>query len=83
EERIGEESARGDLAGRVHLLGWRDDIPALLRDADVVVSCARQEPLGVVILPGAGRNARPRFFGGGAQGPYRSRAESWAAIASR
>jgi glycosyltransferase involved in cell wall biosynthesis len=50
ERDIIAAAERAPLRGRVTLFGWRDDVPALLRDADVVVSCARQEPLGVVIL---------------------------------
>ncbi len=49
-DAIGARVDAPPLAGRARLLGWRDDAAALIRDADVVVSCARQEPLGVVIL---------------------------------
>ncbi len=37
-------------AGRVHFLGWRADIPALLAAADVFVCPSRHEPLGNVVL---------------------------------
>ncbi len=41
---------REGLVGRVHFLGWRDDVPSILRDLDLLVHPARQEPLGRVIL---------------------------------
>jgi glycosyltransferase involved in cell wall biosynthesis len=42
-------AARG-VAGRVRLLGWRDDVPALLAAADVLVCASRHEPLGNVVI---------------------------------
>ena len=50
EAALHDRARRGILSGRSHFLGWRTDVPELLRDADVVVNAARQEPLGVVIL---------------------------------
>lgn len=47
------EAAAGPLGGRMHLLGWRDDIEHILREADVLVHPARQEPLGRVLLEAA------------------------------
>ncbi len=41
---------REGLAGRVRFLGWRDDVPSILRDLDLLVHPARQEPLGRVLL---------------------------------
>jgi glycosyltransferase involved in cell wall biosynthesis len=38
------------LAGRVRLLGWREDVPALLAAADMLVCPSRHEPLGNVVL---------------------------------
>jgi glycosyltransferase involved in cell wall biosynthesis len=38
------------LAVRVHFLGWRTDIGALLKAADVFVCSSRSEPLGNVVL---------------------------------
>jgi len=35
---------------RVRFLGWRDDVPALLRAADLFVCPSRHEPLGNVVL---------------------------------
>jgi glycosyltransferase involved in cell wall biosynthesis len=50
EAALHRRASNGSLADRTHFLGWRTDVPELLRDADVVVNAARQEPLGVVIL---------------------------------
>lgn len=38
------------LNKRVHLIGWQDDIAALLPHLDIFVSAARSEPFGLVIL---------------------------------
>jgi len=38
------------VAGRVHFLGWREDVGALLAAADVLVCPSRHEPLGNVVL---------------------------------
>jgi glycosyltransferase involved in cell wall biosynthesis len=43
-------SQQGILAGRVKWLGRRDDIAQLLRESDLLLHCARQEPLGRVLL---------------------------------
>ena len=42
-------AAHPDLAGRVHLLGYRTDIPALLAAADVLVHPARYEAYGLAV----------------------------------
>lgn len=42
-----------DLASRVHLLGWRDDVPDILRDADVFVHPAMDEGFGLVVVEAA------------------------------
>ena len=44
---------RQRLAGSVRFLGWRDDVPSILRDLDLLVHPARQEPLGRVLLEAA------------------------------
>ena len=44
--------------GRVHFVGARDDVPALLSAADLLVHAARQEPLGRVLLE-AGASGLP------------------------
>ena len=41
------------LAGRVHFLGLRDDMPDLLNELALLVHAARQEPLGRVLLEAA------------------------------
>jgi glycosyltransferase involved in cell wall biosynthesis len=41
------------LNGRVHFLGSRNDIPALLNECGLMVHGARQEPLGRVLLEAA------------------------------
>lgn len=46
-------ASEGLLAGRVHLLGPRDDVDRLLAELDLVVHPARQEPLGRVLLESA------------------------------
>ncbi|MCU4159193.1 glycosyltransferase [Acidiphilium sp. AL] len=38
------------LRDRVHLAGWRSDIGALLKAADIFVSSSRHEPLGNMVL---------------------------------
>lgn len=50
-------AARPDLAGRVRMLGFRTDVPALLRTADAVVVPSRmeQQPLVVIEAMAAGR----------------------------
>lgn len=42
--------ADGRLAGRIHFLDRRNDIPSLLRELTLLVHSARQEPLGRVLL---------------------------------
>ena len=42
-----------ELSGRVHFLGSREDIPAIMRECALLVHPARQEPLGRVLLEAA------------------------------
>jgi glycosyltransferase involved in cell wall biosynthesis len=49
-EAIAARAARPDLAGRVVLLGKRDDTPALLAAFDVFVLASRWEGFGLVLL---------------------------------
>jgi len=44
-------SERG-VAARLRWLGWRDDVPALLAAADILVCASRHEPLGNVVIEG-------------------------------
>jgi glycosyltransferase involved in cell wall biosynthesis len=39
-----------DIADRVRLLGWREDVTALMAAADLLVCPSRHEPLGNVVL---------------------------------
>lgn len=48
--RIEQEIARHGLVGRVHLLGYRNDLPALLSRIDVLVSTAVHEPFGRTLI---------------------------------
>ena len=41
------------LADRVHWLGYRDDVPSILRAVDLLIHPARQEPFGRVLLEAA------------------------------
>jgi glycosyltransferase involved in cell wall biosynthesis len=41
---------REGVADRVRFLGWRDDVPALLAAADILVCPSRIEPLGNVVI---------------------------------
>ena len=50
-DRLATRVAEPDLAGRVHLLGHRADVPALLQAVDIVVHCSTApEPFGRVIV---------------------------------
>lgn len=57
ESRGFEDSLRaataGRLAGRLHLLGVRDDVSLILNELTILVHSARQEPLGRVLLEAA------------------------------
>jgi glycosyltransferase involved in cell wall biosynthesis len=46
-------AAKPNLAGQVHFLGNRTDVPTLLAECDLLVHTARQEPLGRVLLEAA------------------------------
>ena len=50
ERRAKERVLSEGLAARVHFLGWRNDVPTILRDLDILVHTAREEPLGRVLL---------------------------------
>ena len=47
------QAGAGPLAGRIHFLGVRDDIPEILNELTLLVHPARQEPLGRVLLEAA------------------------------
>ena len=49
---LSAQARRIGVSGRVRFLGWREDAPALLAAADVLVCPSRREPLGNVVLEG-------------------------------
>jgi glycosyltransferase involved in cell wall biosynthesis len=53
DEEIDLDFERLGMAGRLHRLGYRSDVPDLLREFDVLFHPARQEPLGRVLLEAA------------------------------
>ncbi len=52
EQREGLEQLahRLGLASRIHFLGWRDDLEAILGDLDVVICCSRNEGTPVALI---------------------------------
>lgn len=52
-ERDVQATFAAGLAKRVHWLGVRTDVPAILNECDLLVHTARQEPLGRVLLEAA------------------------------
>ena len=52
EDRL-HQAAAGPLAGKVHFLGVRDDVPRILNELTLLVHPARQEPLSRVLLEAA------------------------------
>ena len=50
ETRIIQSVAASPHSNRVHLLGRRDDVSNIMRETDILVHPARQEPLGRVLL---------------------------------
>jgi len=46
-------AAAGELAGRMHFLGFRDDVDRILNELVLLAHPARQEPLGRVLLEAA------------------------------
>lgn len=50
ERALRRQSCRANLAGRVHWLGERQDVPELMRQVSVLLHTPRQEPLGRVLL---------------------------------
>ncbi|MFO0946681.1 MAG: glycosyltransferase family 4 protein [Planctomycetota bacterium] len=47
-----QAARQGPLQDRLHLLGYRDDVPSLLADMSVLVVPSRQEPLSRTLLEG-------------------------------
>jgi glycosyltransferase involved in cell wall biosynthesis len=48
--RLERFAARLGIADRVRFLGWREDVPALLASADLLVCPSLHEPLGNVVI---------------------------------
>ncbi len=69
EERAALESLARDqgVAGRIHLLGWREDTAALLAACNVFACTSRHEPLGNVVIEAW--SARRPVVAAAAQGP--------------
>ena len=53
EKQLRDQASRPPLAGRVHWLGYREDVARLLPQFTLLVHAARQEPLGRVLLEAA------------------------------
>jgi glycosyltransferase involved in cell wall biosynthesis len=49
---LARRAAERGVAPRLRWLGWRDDVPALLAAADILVCASRHEPLGNVVIEG-------------------------------
>lgn len=50
EQSLHDRTAEEGLLNQVHFAGYRDDVPALLKEALLLVHPAHQEPLGRVLL---------------------------------
>jgi glycosyltransferase involved in cell wall biosynthesis len=50
DHALKRQAAALGIESRVHFLGWRDDVPALLAAANMVICASRLEPLGNTIL---------------------------------
>jgi glycosyltransferase involved in cell wall biosynthesis len=53
EQRLWATFESAGLADRLHRVGYRDDIPRILNEVDLLVHSAKQEPLGRVLLEAA------------------------------
>ncbi|MCL2346952.1 MAG: glycosyltransferase family 4 protein [Planctomycetaceae bacterium] len=53
ERRLHQRASEPPLAGHVHFLGRRQDVPEILNELTLLVHTARQEPLGRVLLEAA------------------------------
>lgn len=50
EQALRTQAGRLGVAGRVRFLGWREDAPALMAAANILVCPSRIEPLGNVVI---------------------------------
>lgn len=53
ERQLHRRAADSALRGRVHFLGYRDEVSRLLNELTLLIHAARQEPLGRVLLEAA------------------------------
>lgn len=53
DQAITDRFADAGMANRLHRLGYRDDVPRLMTEADLLVHAAKQEPFGRVLLEAA------------------------------
>ncbi len=53
EERVRATIQRGGMAERVHWLGYRHDLPAIMNELDMLAHAAKQEPLGRLLIEAA------------------------------
>lgn len=53
EEDVRAAALRDPLRGRCRFVGFRNDVPEILGGSDILLHCARQEPLGRVLLEAA------------------------------
>ena len=53
ERNLAQRFAAAGMSDRLHLLGYRDDVPRLMNEADLLLHPAHQEPLGRVLLEAA------------------------------
>jgi glycosyltransferase involved in cell wall biosynthesis len=53
ERQLRQRAQQPPLAGRVHFLGRREDVAAILNEITLLVHAARQEPFGRVLLEAA------------------------------
>ena len=50
DQRLRRQAVAAGLSDRIRWLGYRDDVPQLMTEIDLLVHPARQEPLGRVLL---------------------------------
>ncbi|WP_166830867.1 glycosyltransferase family 4 protein [Thalassoroseus pseudoceratinae] len=53
DEAISDRFAEAGMSDRLHRLGYRNDVPRLMAEADLLVHAAKQEPFGRVLLEAA------------------------------
>ena len=55
-EDLAAQARRRGVAGRLRMIGWRDDVAALFAAADLLVCPSRHEPLGNVVIEAWAQN---------------------------